>query len=117
MKKTLELYRQEFESSSGKTSQFMEFHRVFKQEFKKLLKELGCTDIEIHAGHFYLMGFFKKGEQWWYFNTGDVRFKLQGSTMLIRKTESNTDYTGYVNQDMPIHSEESIRDWLKMHIF
>ncbi len=113
MKKTIELYRREFESSSGKTPQFMEFCRCFKQEFGKLLKGLGCTDIEIHIGHFYLMGFFKKGEQWWYFNTGDVRLKLVDGSMLIRTAENNKDYTGGINRSACMGTEENFRETIQ----
>jgi hypothetical protein len=56
MKKTVELLKAGFESSSGKTPEFMHFTRVFKKEFTSELKSIGATDINFSVGHFYVSG-------------------------------------------------------------
>lgn len=44
MKKTLILLKQGFESSAYKTPEFIAFTRTFKSEFKKVLKDLKCSE-------------------------------------------------------------------------
>ena len=39
MEKTLKELKQEFTSSSSRTKQYIDFHRLFKREFKAILKE------------------------------------------------------------------------------
>lgn len=60
MKNSLNLIREKFESSSYQTSQYLDFYKVFKSEFTKLLKDLQCTEIKINKpNHFDISGFFK----------------------------------------------------------
>lgn len=97
MKKTLTLLKHGFESSSGKTPEFMVFCRTFKSEFRKVLNELGCTKLECSNGHFYISGFFNSASgQLWYFNIGDVRWMSEYS-ILIRTAQHRKDFTGGQN--------------------
>ena len=97
MKKTLELYNQEFESSSGTTQQFKTFYTTFRRELIQILKELEATDWTFSMGHFYLSGFFKtKDEKIFYFSISDVRH-FNDKNLLIRTAENFTDYSGGSN--------------------
>ena len=99
----------EFVSSCERTPQYREFHRVFKRDFTKFLKEHGCHTIEISKpNHFDVTGFFtdKKG-QIWYFSFGDLRWS-KGS-MLIRTAKGYKDYTGGTNNDASMRNEEYFR--------
>ena len=103
MKKTLKLLEQEFVSSSGLTRQFAEFARTFKSEVTKELKALGCQEIDIRRGHFYMSGFFKHGDQFWYLSIYDVRF-FPEKRLLIRTAQGPRDFTGGCNQYIPIET-------------
>lgn len=97
MNKTLSLLKRGFESSSSKTPEFTAFTRTFKSEFKKVLKELNCTELECINGHFDISGFFNSANgQLWYFNIGDVRWG-QRNSLLIRTAQHRKDYTGGPN--------------------
>jgi len=96
MQKSLYLLSFEFESSCSRTPQYLEFHRVFKQEFKKLLKPY-TTSILIHKpNHFDISGFFKlKDGRIYYFSIGDLRWSKD--SLLIGTAEHFKDYTGGSN--------------------
>ena len=116
MKKTLELYKKEFESNSGLTPQLKNFSMTFKREFKALLKELGAVEININKGHFHLSGFFKlKDERIYYFSLSDVR-SFKGS-MLIRTATDFKDYTGGSNNDINFNEdiEENLKTFLSQN--
>ena len=103
MNKTLQQLKRGFESASYKTPEFTSFCRTFKSEFGKLLKELGCSDLECSNGHFEISGFFNSADgRLWYFNIGDVRWML-GDTMLVRTAEHRKDYKGGWNQNANLH--------------
>lgn len=112
MKKTFELLKQEFISSPLKTEQYKVFHRTFKREFTKALKEKGCSNIKIgKPNHFDVSGFFQApGGQMWYFNISDLRWSKD--QMLIRTARNATDYTGGVNQYVSLTNEEILFDEL-----
>ena len=107
MKKSLELLRKGFQSSSGLTPEFVQFFRTFKSEFTKELKSIGATAIVFSRGHFYLSGFFTVDDQIWYFSLSDVRgidYSLVHnpdscmSKLLYRTATSYKDYTGGQNR-------------------
>lgn len=107
MKQTVKLLEAGFESSSGKTPEFMNFARVFKKEFTTELKSIGATDIVFSVGHFYISGFFTIGTQAWYFSIPDVRGMSYGlfrdpdscmNKLLYREAKDYKDYTGGVNR-------------------
>ena len=94
------LIRGGFESSSGLTPQFKAFARLFKRLFTKELAKVECTLLTFNRGHFYVSGFFKKGEQIYYFSVSDVRdgYWNREVKMLYRTATSTKDYTGGSNQ-------------------
>jgi hypothetical protein len=109
MKKALELTNQEFESSTGRTPEYLSWHRTFKKEFTKFLTEKGCTRIEIRKpNHFDMSGFFTLSTSnvitIWYFSISDVRWSKEN--MLIRTANSYQDYTGGRNQYISLVDNE-----------
>ena len=112
MKKSFELIKQEFESSSMKTPQYLAFHRTFKREFTKLLQSLGAENVEVKkANHFDVFGFFTIANQIWYFSIGDLRWDK--NTMLIRTAKNYVDYTGGSNQTVSLKDEKTFTTDLK----
>ena len=71
---------------------------------KAFCKEIGAINFELHTGHYYFYGFFMYKNQYWYFSSGDCRFKLF-SGMLIRTAKNNKDYTGGCNQSVDYRSK------------
>jgi len=107
MKNTLIALLAGFESSSGKTPEFLQFFRTFKKEFTKELQSVGATDIEFSRGHFYVSGFFTWNNKMFYFNLGDVRgmdYSIRNnpnccmSKLLYREVRDYKDYTGFSNR-------------------
>lgn len=105
MKKTLSLITDEFESSSTRTPQYLEFHRTFKREFTKALSLVGCTNVDIgKPNHFDVSGFFTAPNgQIWYFSISDLRWSKD--KMLIRTAKHYKDWTGGGNQYVKIDSD------------
>lgn len=108
MKKAIKATQAEFESSSGRTPEYLAWHRLFKREFTKFLESKGMTGIDIgKPNHFDMSGFFKDGgkDQIWYFAIGDLRgFK---DRMLIRTAQHYKDYTGGKNEYIPLDGTEA----------
>jgi hypothetical protein len=97
MNKALALTQQYFESSSGKTPQYLSWHRTFKRAFTQFLLNLGASKIEIrNPNHFDMSGFFTVNEQIWYFSISDLRFFKD--SMLVRTAKDYRDFTGGTNQ-------------------
>jgi hypothetical protein len=108
MLKTIEwLKNVYFESSSGETPQFKEFRKIFKSEFRNLLRLKGCKHSIISDGHFYLSGFFTtKSGVTYYFNLSDVRWSTDRDNprLLYRTTKDFNDYSGGTNMYAPIET-------------
>lgn len=102
MEQTLKAIKQEFISSSERTGQYLNFHKLFKGEFKKLLKPY-CKEILIHKpNHFDISGFFKlNNEEIYYFSISDLR--CSKDNMLIRTAKDFKDYTGGSNDFIPLN--------------
>lgn len=99
MKKALASTKQNFESSSSRTPEYLAWYRLFKREFTALLTNLGMTGIEIsHPNHFDMSGFFTNParNQIWYFRIEDIRWSKD--KMLIRTAKGYKDFTGGHNQ-------------------
>jgi hypothetical protein len=94
----------EFESSSQRTPQYLQFHRVFRTEFKRLLKP-HTSEIQISSpNHFDVTGFFKTNRgQIFYFSVGDLRWDKD--SMLIRVAKDFKDYSGGSNGFIKIDRE------------
>lgn len=80
---------------------FKSFARVFKNELAKELKEFNVTNHEQNTGHYYVSGFFKKENQWWYYSINDVRY-FNYISLLIRTAKDNRDFTGGANHYLEI---------------
>ena len=105
MKKTIELLKQGFESSTGTTPEFRTFYSTFKKEFTKELKSIGATEIVFSKGHFYISGFFTVDNQAYYFNLGDVRgSEYRMPNLMYRTAEHYKDYTGGSNRWVDIET-------------
>jgi hypothetical protein len=93
MKNVLRLTQSHFESSSGRTPEYLSWHRKFKNAFKKFLTERGATDVQIgKPNHFDMSGFFTVKGQAWYFSISDIRWSKE--KMLVRTAKDYKDYTG-----------------------
>ena len=103
LKSLLLLGENYFGSGSSNSNEFVDFYVEFRRKFTTQLKKLKATEIEFSKGHFYLSGFFKVGEQMYYFSISDVRW---GGTdkMLIRTAKHNKDFTGGSNHYVSINS-------------
>ncbi len=111
MKNSLKLLLAGFESSSGKTPEWLAFFKTFKREFTKELRTINATDIVFSRGHFYLSGFFTVNGLIYYFCTSDVRgmdYGLRNNPdscmvqLLFRRAASYKDYTGGANHYVKI---------------
>jgi hypothetical protein len=72
---------------------FDQICREAKKWFEGFCKNQGYTNFEFRKGYFNFHGYFKVGEQWWYFSTADLRFKVL-ETLLVRTAQDNKDYVG-----------------------
>jgi hypothetical protein len=117
MNKSLYLLNFEFESSCSRTPQYLEFHRVFKNEFTKLLKPY-IKSIEISKpNHFDVSGFFELNNGGiYYFRIEDLRWSKE--SMLIRTAKHFKDYTGGCNGDIILNweFEQRLFNYLKLGI-
>jgi len=96
MEKSIYLLGFEFESSAGRTEQYLEFHRVFRTEFKKLLKPYTKKILIDEPNHFDISGFFELNDgRVFYFSIEDLRWDKE--YMLIRTAKDFKDYTGGSN--------------------
>ena len=107
MNKTLYLLGFEFESSSERTKEYLEFHRIFKKEFKELLKPYIKEILIDKPNHFDINGFFKLNDNRVYnFFISDLRwFK---DLMTIRIAKDFKDYNGGSNHNIVIDKDFSI---------
>ena len=106
MKQSLDLLLTGFESSSGKTPEWLTFFKTFKREFTKELQSIGAQNIVFNRGHFYLSGFFTVNGLIYYFSLSDVRGMDYGlrnnpdscmSQLLFRRAAHYKDFTGGQN--------------------
>jgi hypothetical protein len=68
-----------------------------KRWMTTFLKSLGATNIKFTRGHYEWSMFARIGEQWWYFSSGDVRYKIM-KALLVRHCDGPKDYSGKGNQ-------------------
>ncbi len=109
MKKAIEATKKEYQSSSGRTPEYLAWHRLFKRELTRLLMDryyIPKEDIAIgKPNHFDLYGHFRYKGQWMYVAVLDIRWCKED--MLIRTATSPKDYRGGINQSVPLNNEES----------
>lgn len=97
----------DFESSSGKTPEFVAFSKEFKKEFKNEMKTIGVGDVTFNVGHFYISGFFNFKGKTFYFSISDVR--MPQYNMLYRTAKDKLDFSGGSNMYVKIESGMSSR--------
>jgi len=100
-KKSLYLLGFEFESSSQTTEQYKEFHRVFRNELKKVLKPYIKELDYSKTNHFDISEFIKlNDDRIFYFSISDLRWSKD--SLLIRTAENFKDYSGGSNDYVKI---------------
>ncbi len=64
------------------------------------IKAFGGTDIELHRGYHYQYGFFVKGGQLYYINSGDDRMRRSDGQLCVyhRTAEHRKDWHGGANE-------------------
>ena len=118
MKKTLQLLKAGFESSSQETQEFNEFFKIFVSEFKHEVKKYyNVKDFHFSKGHFCISGFFKlEDDRIFYFSIPDVRtFDIRFRTgafggLLIRTAESFSDFKGGSNNYLTL-AKDMFKDY------
>lgn len=92
------MIRLNFESSSQHTPEYLKFHRLFKKQFTKTLKEIGADVIKFSKpNHFDASGFFQMGSgEIFYFSLSDLRWDKD--FLLVREANNFNDYSGGTNQ-------------------
>lgn len=110
-----------FGSGGNNSEQFEEFFKDFKKSFTYQLKRLGATEISFSKGHFYISGFYKVGDQYYYFSISDVRDGVRNfhnPKMLVRTAKSPEDYTGggnnYVVIEDGMYKTLARKFWIKL---
>lgn len=94
-----------FGSGGHNSERFEEFFEDFKRAFTYQLKKLKANTISFSKGHYYISGFFKIEDQFYYFSLSDVRDGVRTfdkPKMLIRTAKSAEDYTGGGNNYVAI---------------
>ena len=110
MNKAIAATQKHFESSSGRTMEYLVWHRLFKREFTEFLTDLGATNIQIgKPNHFDMSGFFTHNGQIWYFSVGDLRIQSFKNKILIRAATSYRDFTGGYNQYASLLNDEDFK--------
>tara|TARA_B100000470_G_C19587908_1_gene300793 strand:- start:138 stop:635 length:498 start_codon:yes stop_codon:yes gene_type:complete len=113
-----------FDSSSGKTEQYMTFCKVFRKQFKKLLADnfdLKGIDGWNSNAHFSQSGFFEVNSDGsfvcpdgrgriFYFSIEDLRWS---PTFMIRRAKDFKDYTGGSNDYLNVENFESFMTGLR----
>ena len=113
MKKTIELIKEKFESSSSKTEQYLKFHKTFKSEFNKMLKPITKNILVNKPNHFDRSGFIElNNNQIYYFNISDLRYSK--NTILIRTAKDFKDYSGGFNNILDIKILNQLDNYFKI---
>ena len=91
----------QFESSSGKTQEFMEFCKMYKATVEQIARDAGLQLVKWSNGHFYCSAFFENPvtAKLVYLCCSDVRFfrNSWSNNILIRTAKNDTDYSGGTN--------------------
>ena len=103
-----------FDSSTGKTEQYMTFCKVFRKQFKKLLADnfdLKGIDGWNSNAHFSQSGFFELNNgSIFYFSIEDLRWS---PTFMIIRAKDFKDYTGGSNDYLNVENFESFMTGLR----
>lgn len=83
-----------------KSNDFVSFARYMKRRMKAAAEEKGIQLENFTVGHYFVSGFFHKGDKWAYFSFDDCRYKpINFDTcgvngFLLRTAEGPKDYHG-----------------------
>ncbi|MBP7808627.1 MAG: hypothetical protein KA163_05005 [Bacteroidia bacterium] len=88
-----------FEQESYNTNEFRTFARIFKEEFKKEIAQVGGVLSKFNVGHFYLSGFFTIGTKFYYFS-----WHNDNTDLLYRTAKNDEDYFGGQNMYVRIET-------------
>jgi hypothetical protein len=91
-------------TGSDLSQDFRTFFSHERTRINKVLKALGCTDIQMSRQFYYYYGFFTAPSgQKYYFSCSDIRHGFDNSRLLYRTATSYTDYSGgsncYIQKD------------------
>ena len=91
-------------TNSNQDPAFVAFKRIFKSAMTAELKKVNAEDIVFSYGHYYVSGFFTKGNQPYYFSISDVRF-FKDCKVLYRTAKDYGDFTGGHNMYAPMEKD------------
>lgn len=114
-KKSLYLLSFDFKSSTQQTEQYKEFHRVFRNELKAVLKPYIKELLYNKLNHFDISGFFKlNDDRIFYFSISDLRWNKED--LFIRTAEHFKDYSGGSNNFIILNKdfEQNLKKFLKV---
>ena len=96
-------------SGSDLGEDFKSFFRKEKNRLTKILKEKGCTKIELNYGFYYFSGFFTSSTgQVYYLSCSDVRH-WGYDKLLIRTAKDYKDFSGGSNQYCGVKKSDLIQ--------
>jgi len=96
----------DFQNELNSYRNFGKFSRIFGREMTIFLKEIGCTEIDITSGHYFINGYFIKGKSLLYFSTGDVRYR---NTFYLEKLNTGKELKYY----LPMLDMEKFKENIK----
>jgi len=101
-----------FQSSAGKTPQFLTFAKRVKNALKKNIPS-NYKIADYNIGHFYVSGFIEHEGRYIYFSTSDVRTR-NPLKVYYRTATDKRDFTGGINNDSDlIYFIQNITDIFK----
>lgn len=86
------------------STDFTLFTREFKSMIISELNKVGGIDYKQMNGHYYISGFFTLNNQPYYISISDVRY-FTIDNILIRTAKDYKDYTGGINNYIPIETD------------
>lgn len=104
MSKVLKWRSHEFQTSCGKTPEFLKLAREFKSEFKENIQAVNLVIERIDVSHFEISGFVKNSanNKFVYFKIGDVRYffgKHWLDNILVRVVAGIEDHSAYTSRN------------------
>ncbi len=89
---------------------FRTFFTKEKRRIKKVLTEMGCTNLEMSRQFYYYCGFFTSPSgQTYYFSISDVRHGFNDGKLMYRTAKDRKDFRGGANQWVDRNDLESMR--------
>ena len=85
------------------TKKWLHDSKLWLKKYLVTTFNVNPKEVIFNQGYFEWSCFALVGSQWWYFSTGDIRFKILGS-LLVRTARHNKDYTGGGNRFVDYNS-------------